>query len=134
MKAHIIENGVVINCIEVESLDVMPNLIDGENGGIGWLWDGLNLTPPPEPEPTPDELKIKGVEILGVMCSATRDDQVGLSAISIGVMNARNVGQTFPATQFYFANGNTLVIDDGNFDELYAAWVAFRQSFFLPQE
>ncbi len=33
MKAHVIENGFVVNTIEVESLDFMPNLVDGEKGG-----------------------------------------------------------------------------------------------------
>ena len=46
MRAHIVENGVVTNTIEVDSLDVIPGLIDGDIGGIGWLWDGENLTPP----------------------------------------------------------------------------------------
>lgn len=58
MKAHVIENGVVTNTIEVESLDVLPGLIDGSVGGIGWTFDGTNFAPPPEPEPivTPTEL------------------------------------------------------------------------------
>jgi hypothetical protein len=46
MRAHIVENGVVVNTIEVDSLDAIPGLIDGDIGGIGWLWDGENLTPP----------------------------------------------------------------------------------------
>lgn len=33
MRAHVIENGVVVNTIEVESLDFMPGLVDAENGG-----------------------------------------------------------------------------------------------------
>jgi hypothetical protein len=57
MKAHQVENGVVVNTIEVESLNFMPNLINGETGGIGWLWDGETLTPPPEPQKTADELQ-----------------------------------------------------------------------------
>jgi hypothetical protein len=52
MKAHIIENGFVVNTIEVLSLDFLPNLIPGDVGGIGWEWDGENLidrvTPTPE--------------------------------------------------------------------------------------
>lgn len=52
MKAHQIQNGVVINTIEVESLDFLPNLIEATTGGIGWLWNGTTLTPPPAP-PTP---------------------------------------------------------------------------------
>ena len=36
MRAHIIENGKIINTIEVESLDVIPNLIEATEGSIGW--------------------------------------------------------------------------------------------------
>ena len=47
MRAHVIENGIVTNTIEVGSLDFMPNLIDAEDGGsIGDLWDGTDFTKP----------------------------------------------------------------------------------------
>jgi hypothetical protein len=36
MRAHVIENGKVINTIEVESLDFMPKLVEATAGGIGW--------------------------------------------------------------------------------------------------
>jgi hypothetical protein len=49
MRAHQIENGKVINTIEVESLDFLPNLIEATDGGIGWLLDGTTLTAPPDP-------------------------------------------------------------------------------------
>ncbi len=51
MRAHVVEDGVVINTIEVESLDFIPNLIDGEVGSIGWVWDGVNLVDPSAPSP-----------------------------------------------------------------------------------
>ena len=55
MRAHIIENGVVLNTIEVDSLDFMPGLVAAPEGtGIGWSYDGTNFTdnrPKPEPEP-----------------------------------------------------------------------------------
>lgn len=58
MRAHVIKDGVVVNTIMVDSLDVLPNLIDGETGGVGDLWDGTTFTKPelpPEPElTTPD--------------------------------------------------------------------------------
>ena len=58
MKAHVIENAKVINTIEVESLDVLPNLIDAEVGAIGWGYvDGL-LTPPVI------ELKFEDIKLL----------------------------------------------------------------------
>jgi hypothetical protein len=51
MRAHQIENGVVVNTIEVESLDFLPNLVDAENGGtIGDLYENGQFT-----TPQPDE-------------------------------------------------------------------------------
>lgn len=48
MRAHIIENGIVTNSIEVESLDFMPNLVDGENGGgIGDIYENGEFKTPP---------------------------------------------------------------------------------------
>ena len=42
MRAHIVENGVIVNTIKVEALG--PGMIDGSIGGIGDLWDGTTLT------------------------------------------------------------------------------------------
>lgn len=50
MRAHVIENGKVVNTIEVDSLDFMPGLIRAEVGGIEWLLvEGELLPPPPKP-------------------------------------------------------------------------------------
>lgn len=55
MQAHIIKNGIVVNTIEVESLDFMPGLIDAKQGGsIGDLYDGVTFT---KPAPEPQEYK-----------------------------------------------------------------------------
>ena len=55
MRAHIVKNGVVVNTIIVDSLSDLPNLIDGEVGGIGWTYENGTLTAPPQPEiPTDD--------------------------------------------------------------------------------
>lgn len=60
MRAHIIENGVVINTIEVDSLDFMPGLVEATIGGPGWLYDGTTFTPPVDTSqaetPTKEEL------------------------------------------------------------------------------
>lgn len=46
MRAHIIENGIVVNTILVDNLDFMPNLIDGSIGAIGWQYiDGKLIEP-----------------------------------------------------------------------------------------
>jgi len=61
MRAHLIEKGVVVNTIEVESLDFMPGLVEATEGGIGWDYvDGKlidNRPQPPLPEPTPAPTK-----------------------------------------------------------------------------
>lgn len=49
MKAHVIENGMVVNTIEVDSLDFMPNLVAATQGGVGWLYDGQTFTDPTPP-------------------------------------------------------------------------------------
>lgn len=54
MKAHVIENGVVINTVEVDNLSAMPNLVEATVGGIGWLYDGSSFTDPNAP--TQEEL------------------------------------------------------------------------------
>jgi len=46
MRAHIISEGKVVNTIEVDSLDFMPNLVDGTVGGIGWDYVGGVLSAP----------------------------------------------------------------------------------------
>ena len=50
MKAHIIENGVVTNTIEVETLDSLPGLIEASVGGIGWTLVAGKLIAPPAPQ------------------------------------------------------------------------------------
>jgi len=76
--------------------------------------------------------KTIGIDILGVMCSATKTDQSGLTAVALGVTLARMANTTFPDTKFEFENGNSLVVTNANFDTIYAAWMPFRQSFFTP--
>ena len=47
MRAHIVENGVIKNTVEVESLGAIPGLVAAVgNEGIGWLYDGHAFTAP----------------------------------------------------------------------------------------
>lgn len=74
------------------------------------------------------EHKRRGVEFEGVMCSATSQDQAGLTAVLLAIQLQ---GEAFPATRFYFENGNTLVIHLGNYRAFMSTWLPFRQSFFM---
>lgn len=61
MQAHVIENGVVVNTIMVNTLADLPglDLIDGSVGGIGWLVVDGAVVPPPVPPPSLDGLKVE---------------------------------------------------------------------------
>ncbi len=67
MQAHIIENGVVVNTIVVDSLDFMPGLIEAPAGtGIGWAYvNGQFVDNRPQlkvvapPAPTKEQLMIE---------------------------------------------------------------------------
>ena len=49
MRAHVIEDGVVVNTLVVDSLDFMPNLVEATEGGVGWLYSDGSFLPPPDP-------------------------------------------------------------------------------------
>ena len=58
MRAHQVKNGKIINTIEIDSLDAMPNLVEATEGGIGWSHvDGV-FTPPADTR-TVEEKAIK---------------------------------------------------------------------------
>jgi hypothetical protein len=77
--------------------------------------------------------KAEGIEILGVMCSATKEDQMGLTAVGLDYSMTMAAGGTFKDTKFNFQNGSTLVITNENFSAIYDVWVPFRRSFFAPK-
>lgn len=94
--------------------------------------DSLSSSQAAEAIKAVSEAKLTGIEILGVMCSATKEDQNGLAAVALATTIARMGSSSLPDTLFSFANGNTLVVTNANFDTVYPAWMAFRQSFFTP--
>lgn len=97
-------------------------------------WVKRDPVPPAEPEPPKidpaaqeEARKFAGVEFEGVMCSATKDDQNGLTAVLLAIQLE---GTGFKPTRFEFANGSQLVISLENYRAFAATWVPFRQSFF----
>lgn len=67
--------------------------------------------------------KYVGTEILGVMCSATAEDQWGLGSV-------RSYIAAGNSSEFHFSNGNKILLTPENIESFEMAWVLFRQSFF----
>jgi hypothetical protein len=68
-------------------------------------------------------LKMVGVEVFGVMCSATKEDMWGLNSIKDWVAAGNDVN-------FEFDNGNVLTLTKDNYAEFEAVWIPFRAGFF----
>lgn len=67
--------------------------------------------------------KMIGVKFNNVMCSATSKDQFGLSSIEGRIRS----GMKF---NFYFQNGNKLILNSDNIDAFEKVWFPFRMKFF----
>lgn len=81
MRAHVIENGKVVNTIEVQRLEDMPYLllVDASAGGsIGDTYDaltGLFTSPPPPPQEVPQEVsRRRGLRALFEMYGLKESD------------------------------------------------------------
>jgi len=116
------------NDLKIVPEDIYQELLLGMSEGKWVVPDenGMPMLQDPPPLPPPDP-KLVGVEICGVMCSATKEDQSAL----LGVLAAYQLqGKNFKPTKFEFANGNILIITLDNIQEVIAKWTPFRQSFF----
>lgn len=74
-------------------------------------------------ELTVAELKLQGVLFEGVMCSATGEDQHGLSDIEQMVLAGYTIN-------FHFENGTIKAFTTANWAAFRAVWIPFRMSFF----
>jgi len=70
MRAAVIEGGKVANIIEVDSLDFLPNLVNGDGARIGDLWDGAVFTPGAEDQ------AVKRAAILAQIDKLERDSML----------------------------------------------------------
>ena len=92
--------------------------------------DSLSSSQAAEAIKAVSETKLTGIEILGVMCSATKEDQNGMIAIGFDKLTNTLAGTQMGSTTMEFENGSELVITDENFSEVDALWRPFRKSFF----
>lgn len=139
MHAAVIENGVVVNLIVVDSLDALPDLIDGEGAAIGDLWDGTQFVKPEPPPPNLAELRAAKNEAINSWRAAANQsvfshaekkiacDQLSRSDID-GVANHISLFGTFPDgfPGGWKATDNTMIplLDIDSFRALYASMTA----------
>lgn len=116
MRAHVIEGGKVVNTIEVESLDFMPNLVSAEAGAIGDIYDGVTFTTPVH-TPTRDELKAARQSAVDAILVTTSNgnvfngDEVSQTRMARAViaMNAQPQSPV-PTINWTLANNQTVTI------------------------
>ncbi|OZI58703.1 hypothetical protein [Bordetella genomosp. 1] len=98
MKAHVIQDGLVVDTIVVEDLSfpVGPDrsLIDGEDGGIGWSVVDGQLVPPTPPAQEPRTI----FTVREYMAKFT-DEEYG-AALDSGSIQVRRVHQAMLAAQY----------------------------------
>jgi hypothetical protein len=69
-RFHLVKDGVVTNTVVWDSPpppSAYPefDVVQGESGGIGWLWDGVALQPPPPaPPPVPVPASITRLQLI----------------------------------------------------------------------
>lgn len=78
--------------------------------------------------------QLAGIEFQAVMCSATAEDQNGLSALLLKHALAKMTAQQLPDIHFRFENGNVLTLNSTNIEAFDAVWTPYRLSFFPPAE
>lgn len=88
----------------------------------------------PEAQPLVDEYKKQqtktdGIVFEGVKCSATKDDQNGITAITVLLQARQNDHHNM-----HFSNGSVLRLDKNNISDFLETWVPFRSSFFEALE
>lgn len=81
MRVNLIKDGTVVNTILAESIEAAQALypehscIEANTGGIGWHWDGQQLSPPPEPD----------IIITSAQVDAERDRRVNAGLVFSGM-------------------------------------------------
>lgn len=83
MRAHIIENGVIENTVEVETLDAIPGLVAAVTGeGIGWSYDGESFSPPPPtPVQIPQEITMRQARLVLLEHDLLANVQVAINSL-----------------------------------------------------
>ena len=127
MRAAAIENGKVVNVIEVDNLNILPNLVDGASGNIGDSWDGEQFSaspPPPESTAVPQQVTMRQARLallaagkldqVDAVINALPDDKKGVARIEWDYSSAVERGWPLVA-----ALGQSLGLGDAALDQLF---------------
>ena len=128
MRAHVIDNGVVVNTVEVASLDVLPGLVAAQsNEGIGWSYDGQYFTAPTQaPAIVPQEVTMRQARLALLDAELLANVQTAINSlpepaktkaqIEWDYSNALQRGNSFVSTL-----GGALGLDNEALDKLFIA-------------
>lgn len=108
MRAHVINDGVIANTIEVDSLDVIPGLVDASIGGsIGdSIVNGAVVPKPAPPAPVPESVSPR--QIREALMDAGLFDAVDGAVAASGDRKLQNWWEF--ATEFQRMNPHVLAM------------------------
>lgn len=137
MQAAIIVDGQVDNIIEIDSLDVLPDLdlVDATGAQIGDLWDGERFSRPggptePEAPIVPPSVTRRQARQALLLAGLLDQVQVAIDAIPDAVQRGLlqiewDDGQTFDRDRpTVLTIGAALGLDDAGLDQLFIAAAA----------
>ena len=128
MRAHIINNGVIANTIEVDSLDAIPGLIDADiGGGIGdSLIDGVIVPKPADPVPVPASVTMRQARLALLGAGKLADVNTAIASLPEPTKSAATIeweysGEVFRNKALVQTLGPMLGLTDAQLDSLFIA-------------
>jgi hypothetical protein len=126
MIAALIENGIVANLIVVQSLDVLPGLIDGTGASIGDGWDGTQFVKPmPVASPIPQSVTRRQAKQALILANLIDRIQPALDAITDPTQRALMQSEWDDSQDFFRGRpavtliGNAIGLDAAGIDNLF---------------
>lgn len=125
MRAAVIESGLVVNVIEVDSVDFLPNLVDASNeGAIGDSYaDGVFTPAPPPPIPVPQQISMRQAKLMLLQAGYYDLVQPYIDGLTEPMKTAANIswnsGTCERDNEFVAQIGTALGMTDEQIDDLF---------------
>lgn len=124
MRAAVIQNGVVVNLIEVASLNFMPGLVATDTADIGDLWNGASFSKPTPVVRVPDTVTMKQARLALLAAGKLADVDAAIAAMTGIEAQAAKISWEYSAvverrSGLVAALGSAIGLGEGQIDALF---------------